>query len=105
MKTRMLALVMFAWFVSMTAFAQKDYTFKVLVNKGKNEVKAADGWQPVKVGASLKDSDELKLAENSYLGLVHFSGKPLEVKQAGNVKVDVLAKQVSGGTSVLNKYT
>src|SRR6187549_397746 len=105
MKTRMLALVMFAWFVSMTAFAQKDYAFKVLVNKGKNEVKAADGWQPVKVGASLNSTDELKLSENSYMGLVHVSGKPIELKQAGKYKVDELASKVSGGTSVLNKYT
>ncbi|HPM30602.1 MAG TPA: hypothetical protein PLJ60_09730 [Chryseolinea sp.] len=105
MKTRMLALVILAWLFSATTYAQKDYTFKVLVNKGKNEVKSADGWQPVKVGASLKDTDELKLAENCYLGLVHVSGKPLEVKQAGKYKIDALAKQVSGGTSVLNKYT
>ncbi len=105
MKTRLLAFVVLAWFASIATYAQKDYTFKVLVNKGKNEVKAADGWQLVKVGASLKDTDELKLVENAYLGLVHSSGKPLEVKQAGKYKVDALAKQVSGGTSVLNKYT
>ncbi|MEO7989025.1 MAG: hypothetical protein ABI663_05750 [Chryseolinea sp.] len=105
MKTRMLALVMVAWFGSIATYAQKDYTFKVLVNKGKNEVKAADGWQLVKVGASLKPSDELKLSENSYMGLVHVSGKPMELKQAGKYKVDELASKVSGGTSVLNKYT
>lgn len=105
MKTRMLALVLFAWFASVAAFAQKDYTFKVLVNKGKNEVKAAGGWQPVKVGASLNGTDELKLSENSYMGLVHVSGKPVELKQAGTYKIDNLAKNVSGGTSVLNKYT
>jgi len=105
MKTRMLALVMFAWFAATTTYAQKDYTFKVLVNKGKNEVKTAEGWQPVKVGASLKDADELKLVENAYLGLVHSTGKPLEVKQAGKYKIETLAKEVSGGTSVLNKYT
>lgn len=105
MKTRMSALVVFACVASIATYGQKDYTFKVLVNKGKNEVKAANGWQLVKVGASLNGTDELKLAENSYLGLVHVSGKPLEVKQAGKYKVDALAKQVSGGTSVLNKYT
>ncbi len=105
MKTRMLMLVILACSVCATTYAQKDYTFKVLVNKGKNEVKSADGWQPIKVGASLKGTDELKLVENAYLGLVHVSGKPLEVKQAGKYKVDALAKEISGGTSVLNKYT
>ncbi len=105
MKTRMLALVILVCVASIATYGQKDYTFKVLVNKGKNEVKAADGWQLVKVGASLKGSDELKLSENSYMGLVHISGKPMELKQAGKYKVDELASKVSGGTSVLNKYT
>jgi len=39
------------------------------------------------------------------LGLVHSSGKPIEIKQAGSYKVADLAAKVSGGTSVLNKYT
>ena len=83
----------------------QDYTFKVLVNKGKNEMKTRGGWQQVKVGSSLKSADELKVAENAYLGLVHVSGKALEVKQSGNYTVTELAARVNGGTSVLNKYT
>lgn len=101
-----------AWCVTiaLTAFlygnisAQK-YTFKVLVNKGQNEVKAGNDWLPIKVGASLQSMDELKISRNAYLGLVHVSGKPLEVKDAGQYKVVDLAAQVSGGSSVLNKYT
>jgi hypothetical protein len=89
-----------------TAGAQ-DYAFKVLVNKGQNQVKSksATGWQQIKVGSSLKSADELKIAENSYIGLIHASGKPLELKQSGSYKVVDLAAKVSGGSSVLNKYT
>lgn len=83
----------------------QDYAFKVLANKGTNEVKSGESWQPVKTGASLKSGDELKLADNAYLGLVHASGKPVELKKAGNYKVSELAAGVNGGTSVLNKYT
>jgi tetratricopeptide (TPR) repeat protein len=83
----------------------KDYTFRVLANKGANEVKSGDTWQPVKTGAQLKKGDELKISENASVGLVHASGKPLEVKQAGSYKVDDLAAKVGGGSSVLNKYT
>jgi hypothetical protein len=90
--------------ISMVAFSQ-DYAFKVLANKGTNEVKSGDAWQSVKTGVSLKPGDELKVSENSYLGLVHSSGKPLEVKQAGNYKVADLAAKVGTGASVLNKYT
>jgi hypothetical protein len=75
----------------------QDYAFKVLANKGVNEVKSGDSWQPLKTGASLKAGDELKIADNAYLGLVHVSGKPMEVKQSGNYKVADLAAKVSGG--------
>jgi hypothetical protein len=83
----------------------QDYAFKVLVNKGKNELKSGSNWQQLKVGLSLKPADELKISENSYLGLVHVSGKALELKQSGNYKVMDLAAKVDGGSSVLNKYT
>ncbi len=49
-------------------------------------MKAGPNWQAVKVGSTLKDTDELKVAENSYVGLVHVNGKPLEVKKAGKVQ-------------------
>lgn len=83
----------------------QDYAFKVLANKGSNEVKSGDTWQPLKTGASLKPTDEVKLSENAYLGLVHSTGRPIELKQAGNYKVSVLEEKVGAGSSVLNKYT
>jgi hypothetical protein len=89
---------------SVTTSAQ-EYTFKVLVNKGKNEIKVGGNWQPVKVGASLNSRDELKVSENAYVGLVHATGKPLEVKDAGSYTIANLAAKIGNGTSVLNKYT
>lgn len=83
----------------------QEYAFKVLVNKGKNELKSGENWQPVKVGSSIKSADELRVSENSYLGLVHVSGKPLELKKSGKYSVRDLEGQMKGGTSVLNKYT
>lgn len=83
----------------------QDYAFQVMVNKGTNEVKSGDAWVPVKTGASLKAGDEVKLSDNAYLGLRHASGKMMEVKQSGTHKVADLASKVTGGSSVLNKYT
>lgn len=85
--------------------AAQDYAFKVLITKGRNEIKSGSDWVPIKVGSSLKSMDELKISANGYLGLVHVSGKPLEVKNPGEHKVADLAAKVSGGSSVLNKYT
>ncbi|MBT1705088.1 hypothetical protein [Chryseosolibacter indicus] len=87
-----------------SVFAQ-DYAFKVLANKGTNEMKTGDVWQPIKTGVSLKSSDEVKLGDNAYVGLVHATGKPLELKQAGSYKVSELSAKVGNGASVINKYT
>ncbi len=104
MKTGRILVMSGFLFMNILAYGQ-DYTFKVLANKGSNEMKSGDTWQAVKTGASLKTGDEIKITENSYLGLVHATGKPMELKQAGSYKVADLAAKVSGGTSVLNKYT
>ena len=103
MKTKMLGTLITLLVSSCLTFAQ-DYAFKVLVNKGKNEVKSGNAWEPLKVGSSLKSVDELKVAENSYLGLIHVTGKPLELKDAGKYKVIDLSARVGSGASVLNKY-
>jgi len=104
MKARFILVTVFFLLVNFV-FAQSSYSFKVLVSKGKTEVKAADAWQALKVGATLKPSDQVKVAENSYLGLVDAKGKPLEVREARVYKVSDLLALVGPGTSVLNKYT
>lgn len=87
------------------AVAQQAYTFKVLANKGTNEVKTGDSWTALRTGASLKETDEIRLGENSYVGLIHSSGKPKELKKAGPYKIKDLAESMKGGgASVLNKY-
>ncbi len=83
----------------------QEYVFKVLANKGANEVKTSEGWTPIKTGASLKQNDELKIVDNAYMGLVHSTGKPIELKQAGNYSIAQLASKITTGTSVMNKYT
>jgi len=90
--------------LSNLAMAQ-DYTFRVLANKGSNEIKSGTAWQPVKTGSTLNVSDEIRISENASVGLVHIKGKPLEVKQPGVYKVADLAAKVSTEASVLNKYT
>jgi hypothetical protein len=104
MKNKTLTLVFALFALTSPVFAQ-DYAFKVLANKGANEVKSGESWQPLRTGASLKSGDEVKLSDNSYIGLVHSTGKPMELKQAGSYKVSELAKNVGAGSSVLNKYT
>lgn len=103
MKARSIVLLLFI-LIAQISFAQKS-TFKVLAAKGKTEIKSANAWQTLKVGASLSATDEIKIAENSYLGLMHESGKPLELKQAGSHKVSDLVQRAGSGKSVVMKYT
>jgi hypothetical protein len=90
---------------SASLLSAQNYAFKVLANKGTNEVKSGDTWQTLKTGVSLKSGDEVRLGENAYVGLVHSSGKPVEVKEAGVHKVSDLEAKVGTGSSVLSKYT
>ncbi len=99
------AILVFVGIFALNLAQAQDYTFKVLANKGSNEVKSGDAWLAVKTGDRLKSGDELKVSENSYVALVHSTGKPVELKQSGNYKVADLASKVGAGTSVLNKYT
>lgn len=90
--------------VGALAYGQ-DYTFKVLANKGNNEIKSNGAWMPLKTGASLQSGDELKLSANGYIGLVHKKGKPLEVKTPGSYTVAQLDSQLDPGSGILSKYT
>lgn len=104
MKTKMLIVSLLFLNLFLSGNAQ-DYDFKVLVTKGKNEVKSGAAWDVLKVGASLKRNDEIRVGANAYLGLIHSSGKPVELKDAKTYKVADLVTKIGAGPSVLNKYT
>ncbi|WKV10532.1 hypothetical protein [Marivirga harenae] len=105
MKSLIKIVVVALWLGNYAANAQ-SYVFKVLANKGDNSVKleGAD-WTKLKTGQSLNSGDELKLSEEAYLGLMHNSGKTLEVKTPGSHTVSGLAANLkSKNTSVASKY-
>lgn len=98
-------LVVIFLLANFTANAQ-DYVFKVLANKGENTVKlVGKEWAPLKTGQSLNLGDEVKLSEDAYLGLMHKSGKTLEVKSSGEHKINTLANSLNSKSStVASKY-
>lgn len=106
MKNRLTLLVLALFTIINLSVAQvQPYTFKVLVSKGKTELKNVNTWETLKIGSSLKATDEIKVSENSYLALIHEKGTPLEVKDAGSHKVADLVKRLPNKASALNKYT
>ncbi|MCB0495825.1 MAG: hypothetical protein KDC79_06795 [Cyclobacteriaceae bacterium] len=87
------------------AFAQ-DYAFRVLASKGQNMVKKGNSdWQVLKTGAKLNAGEEVKLAANGYLGLVHSSGKTMELKEPSVYNIAKLSSDLGTGTqSIASKY-
>jgi tetratricopeptide (TPR) repeat protein len=98
-------LVLVGIFALISGIKAQDYAFKVMANKGSNEVKSGSAWQALKTGDKLNKQDELKVAENSYVALVHSSGKPIELKESKTYSIADLAAKVSPGASVVSKYT
>lgn len=93
-------------FASSMANAQ-GYTFRVLANKGQNQVKkeGATAAVALKTGATLNAGDELIASEGAYIGLMHRTGKTLEVRTPGTKKVSELEKKVQvKSTSVSSRY-
>lgn len=85
----------------------QGYTFRVLANKGQNQVKKEGATTAValKTGATLSDGDELIASQGAYIGLMHKSGKTLEVRTPGTKKVSDLAKMVNTkSASVSSRY-
>lgn len=92
-------------FALISGIKAQDYAFKVMANKGSNEVKSGSVWKALKTGDKLNKQDELKVAENSYVALVHSSGKPIELKESKTYSIADLAAKVGPGASVVSKYT
>lgn len=99
--------VALVWFVMTAAEAQaQDYDFRVLVNKGQNEVKTSSSeWQNLKTGSRLNSGQEIKIVADGYVGLVHSSGKTQELKSAGTYDIATLSSGVvAGSKNIATKY-
>jgi hypothetical protein len=83
------------------AFSQGDEIFKIIACKGKITLQRTK--KAVAVGAGLNSADQLRMEGPVYLGLVHKSGKALEIRQEGVVVVSDLLKSVSSKQNGMDK--
>jgi hypothetical protein len=82
----------------------QNYEFCVLGKLGSAYVQVAGNkdWTELKTGDQLMKNDIISLKDNSYVGLVHSTGKTLEIKESGEYKVSKLSDDlITGTTSVL----
>jgi predicted secreted protein len=95
----------FSLLLTTTVFAQ-GYTFRVLANKGQNQVKK-DGGSSValKTGATLNAKDQLVAGSGAYIGLMHKTGKTIEVREPGTYTMASLEEKVAAkNVNVASKY-
>lgn len=90
------SLLMILFISSALLFGQQP-VFKVLALKGdlKYSKGSANSWESLTNKTKLFEKDKVKLSNDAYLGLVHSSGRTLELKKGGVYDVNALAKSVA----------
>lgn len=94
------------FFLVNTSYGQ-SFVFRVLASKGSNQVKKGQSGEtvPLKTGATLMSGDELIAASGAYIGLMHKTGRTIEVRNPGVTKItDLETKLANNKSSVANKY-
>ncbi|QNL20902.1 hypothetical protein HZR84_02730 [Hyphobacterium sp. CCMP332] len=103
---RQLVFIAFFLVFSLESFAQ-SFEFRVLANRGDNTVKTkgTSEWKPIRTGSTLFAGSEIKLSEGGYIGMMHKSGKTMEIKTPQVHDIDALSKNVlTKGSSVASQY-
>lgn len=107
MRTKLLLLLLNLFIASANILAQDQELFKVLASKGTIKYTSGSSTEskPIVIGKKLYKNDQIVVGTNSYLGLVHTSGKTIEVKKPGTYKVSELSSEVTTqNSSVSKKY-
>lgn len=100
-------LLTFMLLLSTVVVYGQGYTFRVLANKGQNKIKKAETSETValKTGATLNSGDQIIASEGAYIGLMHKTGKTIEIRKPGTVRVSELEQKVTGSaSSVASRY-
>lgn len=91
--------------VCATLGMSQSYTFKVLASKGVTQVDNGSGWAVLKTGTKLNKNSKVKVSSGSYVGLMHSSGKTMELKSAGTYSVENLSGKLNNSkSSFTSKY-
>lgn len=100
-----LLLVVMSFLIGSNSFAN-EFEFKVLAKKGTTQVQNKHNQRRlVKIGSALNTDDLVTIPNGGYLGLVHKSGKTIELTEPGTFRVTDLCKDVEAQSSNLaNKY-
>ena len=108
MKKNIFIIIAFIFTSYIFSFSQEP-DFRVLGKKGNVDFQSkSSGWNDIKTGDKLFKNDKLKIGNDSYLGLVHSSGKTVEIRKEGTYTISKLLKDMtafrSSSTQRFAKY-
>lgn len=90
------------------SYANSKEIFKILAATGDiqiQHVEKSTDWQKASAGVKLSGTDKIKVNGISYVGLIHATGKTVEITKEGTYTMEELAKGiVLGGNGVSNKF-
>lgn len=91
--------------ISLAQSTTQEYVFKVLASSGSNSIaKNTDGsWKPLKTGQRVTKDDKIMVSANSFIGLVHKSGRTLELKTPGTYVATELSSKVGAAPASFNQ--
>lgn len=99
------ALILSIFMICATLGMSQSYTFKVLASKGVTQVDNGSGWTALKTGTKLTKNSKVKVSNGSYVGLMHSSGKTMELKSEGTYSVSNLSGKLNNSkSSFTSKY-
>ena len=82
-------------FLKVALLYGQEYTFKVLLNKGDNKLRTESGESAnLTTGQQISGSGTIVTNSDSYLGLLHRTGKVLQLKGEGTHTISQLQEQV-----------
>jgi len=94
MKSKITILTMAFLSIALTINAQ-THVFKVISSKGITEIKRGNKWMAVTRGTKVFEGSRLRIKEDGYIGLIHKSGKPIQLKKQGEYDVNTLASKIN----------
>lgn len=101
---KLISLISLTLLVGWAAQAQ-NHVFSVLANKGTNKIQQGTAWTNLNTGAKVYKGNAIKVSDGGYVGLMHKSGKTVEITASGEYQLSQLeAKLQTKSSSYAEKY-
>ncbi len=100
-----LHIILVALMMTSLGFSQ-SHVFSILANKGSNQVKKGTNWNTLSTGSKVYKGNSIKVVAGGYIGLMHKTGKTIELRTAGEYSVASLeGKLKTSSSSYAERYT